>query len=222
MNQTILFEELPLSLTEKSSEIGGIWVSETDLSLQEEKWFKQIYNDLKDYGYPTVIDVGAASGCLSLFNALSKFPIYSFEPNKEAFHELIMNVYNNNCNTACYNIGLGERFSETYLDVHPELWGYGYNKVSNSITDHKIELYPLDSIIPFNTKITHVKIDVEGYELYVLKGMKRILEQKPILYLEMIEKNFSQFGYSSVELLNFLKEYGYNYFQIDENNYKFV
>lgn len=222
MNQTVLFGELPLLITEKSSQIGGVWVSESDLRLQEEKWFTQIYNDLKEHESPSVIDVGAASGCLSLFNSILKFPIYSFEPNVDAFNELILNVYNNESNTACYNFGLSDKFSESYLDVYPELWGYGYNKISNSVTDHKIELHSLDTIIPFNTRITHIKIDVEGYELYVLKGATRILQQKPILYLEMIENNFNQFGYSSVELLNFLKQYDYNYFQIDEHNYKFI
>jgi hypothetical protein len=77
-------------------------------------------------------------------------------------------------------------------------------------------------MIPFNTNITHVKIDVEGYEMFVLRGMKRILEQKPVLYLEMIESNFQNYSYTSTDIINFLEKFGYVGEKIDENNYKFV
>ena len=222
MNETLLFGELPLIITEKSSHIGGIWESETNLKLQEEKWFTQIYEDLKSFENPVVIDIGSSTGCLSLFNSNMKFPIYSFEPNIEAFNELIHNVYNNKCNTACFNLALGEKYEEKFLTIHPELWGYGYNKISESETSHKVEVFSLDSIIPYNSKITHVKIDVEGYELFVLKGMSRILQQKPIIYMEMIESNFVQYGYSTEIVVDFLQNLGYSFFQIDDNNYKFI
>lgn len=222
MNQTFLFDDLHLKITEKSPYIGGIWESETNLTLQEEKWFRQIYTDLKNFESPVVIDVGASTGCLSLFNTIRKFPIYSFEPNLTAFAELVQNVYQNGCNTSCYNIGLGEKYEESYLSVHEELWGYGYNKISKSETNEKIKIYPLDDIIPTNSKVTHVKIDVEGYELFVLRGMKRILYQKPIIYMEMIESNFEQFEYSSKEIVDFMVDLGYTYFPIDEHNYKFI
>lgn len=222
MNETLLFDDLSLKITEKSPYIGGIWESETNLVLQEEKWFRQIYTDLKESDSPVVIDIGASTGCLSLFNSIRKFPIYSFEPNLTAFSELVRNVYINGCNTSCYNVALGEKYEEKYLTVHDELWGYGYNKVSESETNHKIKIYPLDDIIPTNSRITHVKIDVEGYELFVLRGMKRTLYQKPIVYLEMIDSNFAQFGYSSKEIVDFMVDLGYIYFPIDEHNYKFI
>jgi hypothetical protein len=55
-----------------------------------------------------------------------------------------------------------------------------------------------------------------------LKGMHRILSQKPTLYIEMIESNFQNFSYSSSDLIKFLESYDYNHIQIDENNFKFI
>ena len=64
---------IALGNTEKSSLIGGIWNSETDLSLSEEKWFESIYLDLSSHDNPTVVDIGASTGCLSLFNKVLEF-----------------------------------------------------------------------------------------------------------------------------------------------------
>lgn len=222
MNETTLFDEIHLSITEQSSIIGGIWVSETDLTLAEEKWFETIYLDITMYDNPLVIDIGASTGCLSLFNKNMGFPIFSFEPNKLAFQELINNVWNNKCNTLCYNLALGDHTGISHMSQHSELWGFGYNKIENSQTEHVVEITKLDSIIPFNAEVTHVKIDVEGYELFVLKGMDRILKQKPTLYLEMIESNFNNFSYTIQDLIQFLDSYGYVHIQIDRNNSKFI
>lgn len=222
MNETTLFDEIHLSITEQSSIIGGIWASETDLTLAEEKWFETIYLDITMHDNPLVIDIGASTGCLSLFNKNMGFPIFSFEPNKLAFQELINNVWNNKCNTLCYNLALGDHIGISHMSQHSELWGFGYNKIENSQTEHVVEITKLDSIIPFNAEVTHVKIDVEGYELFVLRGMDRILKQKPTLYLEMIESNFNNFSYTIQDLIQFLDSYGYVHIQIDRNNSKFI
>jgi hypothetical protein len=51
--------------------------------------------------------------------------------------------------------------------------------------------------------------------------MTRILSKKPVLYIEMIESNFVNFSYTSLDLIKFLEKYGYNYTQIDDHNFKF-
>jgi len=84
-----------------------------------------------------------------------------------------------------------------------------------------IDVDTLDNMIEKHGKPNYIKIDVEGYELYVLKGMTRILSKKPILYIEMIESNFANFSYTSLDLIKFLEKYGYNYTQIDDHNFKF-
>lgn len=222
MNETILFGELQLFISEKSSQVGGVWVSEDKLELSENIFFNTIYNDIMTHKGPMVIDVGSSTGCLSLFNKNRGFLVFSFEPNKIAFDELITNVVTNDCNTFCYNIAIGNHNGNVFMDQHSELWGYGYNRIVDTESDTKVQINLLDNMIPINTNITHVKIDVEGYEMFVLRGMKRILEQKPILYLEMIEENFSRYSYKKDDIVKFLKSFGYVGEKIDQNNYKFV
>ncbi len=53
------------------------------------------------------------------------------------------------------------------------------------IEELEVQMKTLDSIIPISVKIDFIKIDVEGAELGVLKGSKRILsENKPIVIFE--------------------------------------
>jgi len=50
----------------------------------------------------------------------------------------------------------------------------------------KVDIVTLDSIIPENTQIDLIHLDIEGYELNALKGAKNIIEKyKPIIVLEI-------------------------------------
>lgn len=222
MNHVKLFGTLDLLITNQSSIIGGIWVNEGEYILQDNFLFETIYNDIVSHPQPCVIDIGANTGCIGLFNKNLNFPIFAFEPNKIAFQELLNNVWNNKCNTLCYNLAAGDKNEKLFMTEYHTLWGYGFNRISTERTEYVVEVVTLDTIIPFNEIVSHVKIDVEGYELFVLKGMNRILKQKPVLYIEIIEPHFNRYGYSSNDIFDFLKDFGYDFFQIDENNYKFV
>jgi hypothetical protein len=61
--------------------------------------------------------------------------------------------------------------------------------------------------IPF---INLIKIDVEGFEMFVLKGGERIIEKwKPILFVELAELNLKQQGFSSKELIEYIERLNY-------------
>jgi hypothetical protein len=61
-----------------------------------------------------------------------------------------------------------------------------------------------------------IKIDVEGAEINVLRGMKKIIqEHKPILFIEVHPSKLPIFHSSSEELLAILIERGYEVFEID-------
>ncbi len=222
MNKTNLFGELDLEITDQSSIIGGVWTEVNDYRLQDNTLFETIYREIIIHPNPCVIDVGANTGCLGLFNKNIGFPIFAIEPNKLAFQELLNNVWTNKCNTLCYNIAASDRVGKLNMTEYPELWGFGYNRITEEETEYVVDSLPLDLLIPINLEISHVKIDVEGFELSVLKGMERILSTKPVVYIEMMEENFSRYNYSSNDLIQFLDQFGYQQTKIDENNYKFV
>ena len=79
---------------------------------------------------------------------------------------------------------------------------YGYAQTGGSSVDkkykkntYKISLenfYRGDKILKFNKKFIAIKIDVEGHELKVLKGLEKlIVKNKCIIQIEIFKKNFN-------------------------------
>jgi hypothetical protein len=64
---------------------------------------------------------------------------------------------------------------------------------------------PLDSLkYQFKNRISVIKIDVEGFELFVLKGAKDIINSnRPIIIAEVFECNFDK-------VLEFFREVNYS------------
>ena len=74
----------------------------------------------------------------------------------------------------------------------------------------------------FKTSISYpstsnfIKLDVDGYEIDVLKsGEKFLKKNKPIIFMEIAPYLYPEFGYSCYSLISLLKGMNYNFF--DEN-----
>ena len=77
---------------------------------------------------------------------------------------------------------IDDRFSQISSFSKEHVIGKGYS--SEEIEEKEIEIVSLDSL-SFDNPIAFVKVDVEGLELEVLKGMmKTIKKHKPIMLLE--------------------------------------
>lgn len=83
----------------------------------------------------------------------------------------------------------------------------------NKLLGGGVKIISLDELnLP---KVDFVKIDVEGFELEVLKGMKKVIaDSSPTLYIEIFEKNISAAN-------RLLENYGYSLVMSSGNNYLF-
>ena len=62
--------------------------------------------------------------------------------------------------------------------------------------------------------VDFIKLDVDGVELKVLQSGKNFLKKKkPIIFMELAPYLYPEFGYSSLDLINFLKEINYNFYE---------
>ncbi|HEY4799779.1 MAG TPA: FkbM family methyltransferase, partial [Bacteroidia bacterium] len=91
----------------------------------------------------------------------------------------------------------------------------GGNRIStkNIIDAETIQIKRLDEVkeVRSLSKIDLIKIDVEGYELKVLKGAETILRTfKPTLFIEVDNNNLSEQGDSASLLITYLNHLGYN------------
>jgi FkbM family methyltransferase len=190
---------------------------------------KRIINYLKKLNLKYFIDVGAHKGeFLSYILSLNYKKIYCFEPQKKNFFILYKN-FKNKKNVQLFNLGLANKNSKimfyenklTSTSTFSKSINTPFSKIKNLILNSKnlyIDKYPinvrtLDEIF-INKKIDNIflKIDVEGFELNVLKGAKKLLSKKVKFIL--IEKHFFQLykGNSTKKVHIFLKK----------NNFKLI
>lgn len=142
----------------------------------------------------TFIDVGANIGLMSLFasNAVGEIgSIHSFEPEPDTFAILRKNIDLNKAgNIKAYNIALGA--AQDTATIYTTAFNRGaaslMRKASSSTEGTVVSISTLDEFVREH-KISNVgllKIDVEGWELEILKGAKETLGKTnaPILCIE--------------------------------------
>lgn len=161
-----------------------------------------------------IFDVGANIGETTLNIAklcnIDCF-LHSFEPDKYCFEKLKNNVGLNSFKNIKLNpFGLGEKEAD-YLLITPTKDNRGGNRiVLNSHEKPNIHIKRLDDYINQNNinKVDLIKIDVEGFELKVLKGGENCIEMhRPRLFIEVNDSNLKQQGNSAEELIKFLELY---------------
>ena len=143
-------------------------------------------------------DLGANSGTLSLPIAKSKkTKIISFEPLKYSFNKLINNYKINNLydENVFYKLALSNKKDVSKIYYSNNHSNIGTASLLDDYEDknqdtEEIKLERLDSLYNFKNKKIIIKIDVEGYEKYVIEGSLNLLKDNKILmYLETLNKD---------------------------------
>lgn len=170
----------------------------------------------------TILDIGGNIGQTALMMAKKAGKtgrIVSFEPYPSTIKRFERNLSINEAidNVRLVKFGLGSE--ETVVRMYQDCpTNSGANRVlgNDSQSDvgiEKITVKVLDDFLPSEEnleRIDFVKIDVEGYEMNVLKGAKKtLLKYKPKLFIEIDDANLKKQGSSAAELLTFLTDLSY-------------
>lgn len=171
-----------------------------------------------------ILDIGANIGEISLRFAQS-FPnalIYAFEPFPETFRTLQRNTSRNAFpNIELHPLGLGSKPGKVFFEERTA-GNPGMNRVTSNPekSSVEIEVMTLDLFLRDRNErtVSLIKIDVEGYELEVLKGAVEILEKDhPVLFIELDDENLKEQGASAAELIRFLASFGYRIRHAENN-----
>ncbi len=187
---------------------------------------KQMELNIKDGD--NVIDVGANIGLMTLL--LSKFvgkhgTVFAFEPHPENLEIFHKNIKINNIE----NIILENKAVSNH-DGKAKLFDGWIKNEQSTAKLFRVEGQPSSfietSIVSLDTyfdkiklidKISFVKIDVEGVEFDVIKGMQGILEKNPKIQLiiEFIPRQIIASGANPKEMLDFLIFRGFKIYWFD-------
>jgi len=171
-----------------------------------------IEKKMKNDSFSHFIDVGANSGYYSFYFA-SKFKdikIKSFEPNKDACKKFLKTLKKNSIkNIELFNFGLSNiekkvqatslirngHIQSNLTILESEVNRSALEDMSN-LKIKKLNLKNIvvkigDNILNIKNELLSFKIDVEGHEIYTLKGLvKTFKDNKCLILIEIFDWNF--------------------------------
>ncbi|MEM1126792.1 MAG: FkbM family methyltransferase [Bacteroidota bacterium] len=171
----------------------------------------------------TVLDIGAHIGEFTIVAGHlvgADGRVIAFEPNAALVEVVRDNVrLNGLAHVHVEPVALADTDGDVVLEVHSEpsisaLLEEGMEQRPRTMTA-RVSAITLDAYCSAHQVTPHlIKIDVEGAELSVLRGARRLLEQPsevaPMLIVECSDQNYKRFGHTGQELFGMLQDLGYH------------
>tara|TARA_A100001015_G_C14829912_1_gene648178 strand:+ start:267 stop:956 length:690 start_codon:yes stop_codon:yes gene_type:complete len=155
--------------------------------------------------------------------------VYCFEPISGLAKELEKNIFDIKIKKI-FNCALSDTAKNRKFflcDISSQSSFYKQNKTYSSVQKIKktisVDTKVFDKIFNKNLKIDFCKIDAQGEDYNILKGMKTNLKRGNIKLLKvelcfpLMHKNVNN---TYLDILNFLKKFNYNLFSISKIKYK--
>ena len=192
----------------KIEKVNGFWVPSNDIHLEEWKAGQPFtqnkcllkfldYCQTQNKKFNTVIDIGAWCGTWA--KAMEPFAkkVIAFEPDKVHFACLERNC-TINCDPRQEAVGSENK--------HISLTEDDFTQAKRVEKEGDIRMVTLDSLAYENVDL--IKIDVEGYEMEVLKGVDNTLADTQYLMIEL-NNNTKKYGSSNIDVEKHIKSLGF-------------
>jgi FkbM family methyltransferase len=192
-------------------------------------------NDFLNEG-DSFVDIGSNIGLFSLYASGKVGPngqVIAFEPASQTYNRLLENIQLNNINNVkAYQLGLSDK--DEILELNISSSGYEAWNTFVQTTDakfslkEKVQVKSFDHFLDENAinavTISLIKLDVEGFEINVLKGSTRLLagDSAPVFMVEFTDENAIGAGHCCHELYKLLLQYGYSWYNYDTTRKKLV
>jgi len=191
----------------------SLWVNDEDRDVDTE-----VVNTLLKPG-DVYVDVGANIGQLVVVGGMAvgeRGEVIAFEAHPKAAIYLRENVERNRLqNVKIAQAAVGNEFGwVAFSDVRSD--------DQNKVVEAGLKV-PMVRLKPYLEKLGKrvklLKIDVEGFEKYVLLGAGDALKEVDIIYFEALDSHYSNYGYEFREIFDILNSYGFSLGIITNNKF---
>ena len=185
-------------------------------------WYDSVANEVSNLlPGEAFVDIGANAGVFSLMAGKRVGPtgvVVSFEPQRRLFGKLVDNVDANDLtNVICFNMAISDRTHTSAMQcvssTHTGLAALydGDHEIGDQIlvVCPSTDLRVLERLL--DRRATTIKIDVEGHELQVLKGIGFLLHKDYVrkVIVELDPVNLKRFGTRVEDVYWLMNEYGF-------------
>ena len=180
--------------------LGSFLVIENDLigsfMLRHGFWEKHLYDIYTKFitSESIIIDAGANVGFHTIHFAKSGKQVYAFEPQSVIFNLLSTNILLNGVSDKVkqYRLGLSDKETKLYMESESKhmqtdvVCNFGGRGLTKDLSDsEEVNLIKWDDEFSHINKVDFIKMDIQGSEIFALKGMENILiKNKPWMMLE--------------------------------------
>lgn len=182
---------------------------------------------LKLNKFNNIIDIGANFGIqtLQIADEFKNSKIFSIEPTNYAYEKLLKNLNLNKelkKNIKTYKLFLGSK-DQKKPDTIFSSWDLNSNKLKHpkhlgeKMSTFNTQSKTLEEFILVNEihELDFIKLDVDGYEYYVLKGGSNFLKKKkPPIFMELAPYLYEEYGYNKEMIINLIKTLGYEFYDL--------
>jgi len=221
---------------------GGVTVIQTNnyvIGVPSEEWHLAVF--LNQYGRfefgtedffrsilregMNVLDIGANLGIYSLHALAAGCHVYAYEPTPKVFDILIDNIGVNGFEPAgrahLYRLAVSDTEGEVEFAVYENRNGHNTFYPTDA-TDKRIQVktVTLDKHLAHLTHVDVAKIDVEGAEPLVLKGMQGIIANNPgiKIIMEFAPSHLQRAGQAPLDFIRAIRAMGLRIRLIDEES----
>jgi len=181
---------------------------------------REVVQDLLDRMRPddVVYDIGANIGIYACLagRKMDGGRVLAFEPHPETIARLKENVGLNDVPVQVFPYALATENGMVELAVEQNVLGAGTHSLASSQKQRSVNVEQCvgDELVT-TENLPHpnvVKIDVEGAEMDVIRGLRQTLssENCRMVYCEVHPERLADFGWSEQELVDELKELGFS------------
>ena len=185
-------------------------------------WYDPVWNEIREIGRgEAFVDIGANAGLFSLVAGRQVGPegiVLAFEPQKPLFAKLVNNAQRNELsNVYCFNLALSDTTKSVGMsNVDACHTGVAsIQETSTTLPDIAWAVSASPDLLVVKEMLagrrTTIKIDVEGHELQVLKGIAWLLEAGLVkkIIIEIDAQNLVRFGSSVDEIYDRMDRHGF-------------